>query len=81
MSSLRFFLGFAAVAALGLATLVPRFGARFAFSSLLPDFVYAASGWALVLGARLKLKVVRYVLRMERLWTYSFAFCVRLVCL
>lgn len=61
---------------------MPRLGADFFASSLEVDFVYAASGCALVSGARLKLgtisggAMIGYVV-----YTYSLAFCDRLVCL
>lgn len=56
--SFRFLLGFP-VEAFGLGFAVPLLGADFLLSSFDPDFVKAASGWALVPGARLKLGRVR----------------------
>jgi hypothetical protein len=46
---------------LGLAFAVPLLGASFELAFLEPDFVYADSGWALVVGARLKLERIRKV--------------------
>jgi hypothetical protein len=79
--SLRFLLGLRSEAGLGLAFAVPRFGASFELVFLEPDLVYAAKGWALVMGARLKLWGVRASHVVESGITYSFAFCVFLVCL
>ena len=48
-------LGFRSEAGLGLALAVPLLGASLEFAFFEPVFVYAAKGWALVVGARLKL--------------------------
>ena len=40
---------------MGLALAVPLFGASLEFAFFEPVLVYAANGWALVVGARLKL--------------------------
>jgi hypothetical protein len=74
-------LGLRSEAGFGLAFAVPLLGASLEFAFLEPDLVYAAKGWALVVGARLKLGGVRKVQGKRVGFAYSFAFCVFRVCL
>ena len=68
---------------MGLALAVPLFGASLELVFLEPVFVYAAKGWALVVGARLKLvrrlgtfeDLFQFVGRRTR-WHFVLSLCV-----